>query len=89
MLARMTSVTAPTPAASLLGAIQYAREGIARGVQGYEQAAQQVASATAAGGTAPVPATVGLLEARLQVAAAAKVLERADRGLGSLLDVRA
>ena len=97
----MTPAVTPTPAASLLGAIQYAREGIARGVQSYEQAAQQVASATAAGGagaassagTTSVPTTatalVGLLEARLQVAAAAKVLERADRGLGSLLDVRA
>ena len=89
MLPPMTTVGTPGPATALLGAIQYAREGIERGVQTYEQATQQIAGATAAGELPPAAATVGLLEARLQVAAAAKVLERLDRGLGSLLDVRA
>jgi hypothetical protein len=86
---RMTSVGTPGPAAALLGAIEYARQGIDRGFQSYEQAAQQVAGAIAARDVPSPSATVGLLEARIQVAAAAKVLERVDRGLGSLLDVRA
>jgi hypothetical protein len=89
MLARMTTVGTPGPASALLGAIQYAREGIERGVLGYEQVAQQIAGAAATGDLPPPAAAVGLLEARLQVAAAAKVLERVNRGLGSLLDVRA
>jgi hypothetical protein len=89
MLPPMTSVGTPSPTSALLGAIQYAREGNQRGVQTYEQAAQRIAGATAAGDFPPPDAAVGLLEARLQVAAAAKVLERLDRGLGSLLAVRA
>jgi hypothetical protein len=89
MLARMSTVATTGPATALLGAIQYAREGIGRGVPGYEQVARQIAGAAAAGDVPPPGAAVGLLEARLQVAAAAKVLERMNRGLGSLLDVRA
>jgi hypothetical protein len=89
MLARMTTVGTTGPASALLGAIQYAREGIERGTTGYEQVAQQIAGAAATGDLPSPAAAVGLLEARLQVAAAAKVLERVNRGLGSLLDVRA
>jgi hypothetical protein len=85
----MTSIASTGPANALLGAIDYARQGIERGLDGYAAAAQSIAEATGSGDLPPVEALVGLGEARLQVAAAAKVLERIDRGLGTLLDVRA
>jgi hypothetical protein len=84
----MSTVATTGPATALLGAIQYAREGIERGMTSYEQVAQQIAGSAATGDLPPPTTAVGLLEARLQVAAAAKVLDRVNRGLGSLLDVR-
>jgi hypothetical protein len=85
----MSTVTGPGSVAALLGALDYAREGIERGLDTYARAAEHVAGTAAAGDVPAVHALVTLREARLQVAAAAKVLERLDRGLGSLLDVRA
>jgi hypothetical protein len=74
---------------ALLGAMDYARQGVAGGFQLAAEAAGEIASAAAAGDLPPASAAVGLLTAHTQVAAAAHVLQAVDRGLGTLLDVRA
>lgn len=85
----MTAVTGPTSLNAFLSALDYARQGIDRGLQQQSEAAQQVASAATrreAPGPEPI---VRMLEARQQVAASAKVVESVDRVLGSLLNVKA
>ena len=85
----MSTISGTGSVSALLGALDYARQGVSGGFQLQAEAAQQLASAAAAGEPPPVQAAVALLEARTQVAAAAKVLAAVDRGLGTLLDVRA
>jgi hypothetical protein len=89
MLPPMSTISGPGSVSAFLGALDYARQGVATGFQLQAEAAQQIASAGAAGEMPPVQAAVGLLEGRTQVAAAARVLAAVDRGLGALLDVRA
>ena len=85
----MSTITGPAPLSAFISALDYARAGVERGVQSYADAAQQVAGATGRGEFPPAGAVVRAVEARLQVAAAAKVIAHADRALGALLDVRA
>jgi hypothetical protein len=85
----MSTVTATGSVTALLGALDYARQGIDRGFQGYAQAAQQIASTTASGELPPIESIVAMKVFQNQVDAAAKVLQRVDQGLGTLLDVRA
>lgn len=85
----MSTVTGPGSVTALLGALDYARQGIDRGYAGIAQAAQQVASAGAQGELPPVESLIAMKVFQQQVQAAAKVLERVDQGVGSLLDVRA
>lgn len=85
----MSTVSAAGSITTLLGALDYARQGIDRGYQGFAEAAQQIASTTASGELPPVESLIAMKVFQQQVQAAAKVLERVDQGLGTLLDVHA
>lgn len=85
----MTALTGPTPLNAFLSALDYARQGVDRGLQQQSEAAQQIASASVKREAPGVEPVVKLLEARQQVAASAKVVESVDRVLGSILNVRA
>lgn len=85
----MTLLAGPTPLNAFLSALDYARQGIDRGLQQQAGAAQQIASASARREAPSVEPLVQMLEARQQVAASAKVAESVDRVLGSLLNVKA
>jgi hypothetical protein len=85
----MSSITSPTALNAFLGALDYARQGIDRGVQQQVDAAQQIATAPVRREAPGPEAVVKLLEARQQVAAAAKVVESVDRVLGAILNVKA
>lgn len=85
----MTAVPGPTPVNAFLSALDYARDGMDRGVRQQAAAAQQIASAGASREAPSVEPLVRMLEARLQVAASAKVVGAVDRVLGSILDVKA
>jgi hypothetical protein len=85
----MSTVSATSSVTALLGALDLARQGIDRGYQGFSEAAQQIASTTASGELPPVESIVAMKVFQHQVQAAAKVLERVDQGLGTLLDVHA
>ena len=61
-------------------------EGVARGIERAREAAALVARSSAAEPRELTYAAVGMLEARQQVQAAAKVVEAGDRILGTLLD---
>jgi hypothetical protein len=62
-------------------------QGIERGIARARNAAQAVARPAAASPERYSEAAVGILEARQQVQASARVVRSADRMLGSLLDV--
>ncbi|MFO0336253.1 MAG: hypothetical protein ACK53C_14770 [Pseudomonadota bacterium] len=85
----MSTISGPVPLAAFVAALDYARAGVDRGLHSYADAAPQVAGATARGEFPPVGAVVQAVEARVQVAASAKMIRAADRALGALLDVRA
>ncbi len=70
------------------GSLQTALAGIDRSAKRLDQAAQDVASATARRGEPVdvVDSLVQALEAQLALEASAKVMERADEMLGTLLD---
>lgn len=85
----MTSLTGPTALTAFLSALDYARQGIDRGLQQQASAAQQIASAPVRREAPGPEAVVRLLEARQQVAASAKVVGSVDRVLGSILNVKA
>ncbi len=79
-----------TPALpAFLNALDYAREGIDRGVQSFDRVAQSVAGA--AGNPAALSAAheAEALTALNQVAASARVFETGDQLLGTILDLRA
>lgn len=85
----MSTISGSAPLNAFISALDYARAGVERGMQSYADAAAQVAGATGRGEVPPAGAVVQAVEARLQVAASAKVMRHADRALGALLDVRA
>lgn len=85
----MTALTGPTPLNAFLSALDFARQGIDRGLQQQSAAAQEIASASVRREAPGVEPLVQMLEARQQVAASAKVVESVDRVLGSILNVKA
>ena len=85
----MPTVIGTATIPEFLSALDYAREGIDRGVQSYEQVAQSVAGAVANPSAISARNEVAAMNARLQVAAAAKVFEASDQLLGTILDLKA
>lgn len=85
----MSAVTGPVTLNAFLSALDYARQGIDRGLQQQSEAAQQIATAPVRHEAPSADSIVKMLEARQQVAASAKVVESVDRVLGSILNVKA
>ena len=66
------------------GALQYAQQGISRGMANVEQDAQAIAS-----GSDPMGALVDASQQKLNVQASAKALQIADQTLGTLINIMA
>ena len=73
----------------ILSSLDYAREGIDRGVASFEEVAQAVAGGVSNPLAVSAGNQVNALLARTQVAASAKAFETGDQVLGTLLDLRA
>ncbi len=87
MMAPMAPISASAPP-SFLDTLQSARQGMESGVRSFEAVAQAVAADGALGRVEPGNTTAAL-EARNQVAAAARLFQAGDQMLGTLLDLRA
>lgn len=86
----MSTVDGAAKIPSFLGALESARQGIDRGLEAFDAAAQAIASGSAGESAAATAASlVGALTARNQVAAAARVMETGDQLLGTLLNLHA
>ena len=85
----MSAIAGPTSLNAFLSALDYARQGMDRGLQQQAEAAQQIATAPVRREAPAVEPIVQMLEARQQVAASAKVVESVDRMLGTILNVKA
>jgi hypothetical protein len=66
------------------GALQYAQQGISRGMANVAQDAQAIA-----GGADPTDALVDASAQKLNVEASAKALQIANQTLGTLIDIKA
>lgn len=85
----MAAAINPPALPAFLSALDYAREGIDRGVASFDQVAQSVAGAVANPAALSAANEAAALTARNQVAAAARVFETGDQLLGTILDLRA
>jgi len=85
----MTATIAPGAVTGFLSALDYAREGMQRGVASFEEVAASVAGAVANPAAISARNEVAALSARNQVAANARVFETGNQLLGTLLDLRA
>jgi len=72
-----------------LSALDYARDGIDKGVESFDQVAQAVAGAVSNPLAVSAQNQVNAIAARNQVAASAKAFETGDQILGTLLNLRA
>ncbi|GEM_PF-3636044 len=85
----MSNALATQAIPAFLSALDYAREGMQRGVASYEQVAASVAGAVANPAAVSAENEVAALSARNLVAASARAFEASDQLLGTILDLRA
>lgn len=85
----MSSSIGTTGIPAFLNALDYAREGIDKGVQSFDQVAQRVAGAAGDPSAVSAQSQIDAIGARNQVAASAKVFQTGDEVLGTLLNLRA
>ena len=85
----MTAPIGTTGVPAFLSALDYARAGIDKGVQSFDQVAQSVAGAVAHPAALSAGNEVAAFNAQAQIAASAKVFQTGDEILGTLLNLRA